>query len=64
MAKRNADLIGETAAVLLKKIQELTEEEWGDNPDQLKALAEAFALVAEHDSDQPWSGSGGKGTVL
>lgn len=60
MAKRNAELITETAAVLLRRIQKRAEEV-GD-PDQIKALAEAFALVAEHDTNV--AGPPGRAAVL
>lgn len=51
MAKQNAQLVTETAAILLAQIQRSSED--STNPDHLKALSEAFALVAQYDSDAP-----------
>jgi hypothetical protein len=50
MAKKNADLIGQTAETLLTKINGLVAEY--DDAGSIKTLAEAFAIVAEHDQPQ------------
>lgn len=52
--KQNAELITQTAEVLLKAIMETAESY--TTPDHLKDLAEAFALVAQHDTDVPREG--------
>ncbi len=56
MAKKNEELIAETAAVLLEQIKEMGSA--ARHVSQIKELAEAFALVAEHDAPKPRSGVG------
>ncbi len=51
MAKKNAELIGETAEVLLDRIKEQAGRY--EAPEQLKQLAEAFAIVASNDKQEP-----------
>jgi len=48
MATQNAELITQTAEVLLTRIQEVAKEYGG--PSDMKELAEAFAFIAQHDT--------------
>ncbi|MFC5999345.1 hypothetical protein ACFP6A_11530 [Quadrisphaera sp. GCM10027208] len=59
MPKKNADLIGETAGVLLNEIKKHAGN--CTQPDQLRALAEAFSTVAA--ADQQVSSGGRSGAV-
>lgn len=56
MPKKNQDLIGETAEVLLTEIKK--QAQIVVQPEQLRALAEAFATVAGADQVVPSSRSG------
>lgn len=47
MVRKNAELIGETATILLTKIKEQAQR--ADSAEDLKDLAEAFGIVAASD---------------
>lgn len=55
--KQNAELITETAQVLLEAIKEAAPTAQGQSTDGLRSLAEAFALVAQHDTNVRSEGS-------
>lgn len=60
MTTKNEDLLNETAEILLNRIKQQAPET--KTPDQTKALAEAFAIIAQH--DRPVRGEGrGRGAI-